>query len=109
MYRIGVIGDFDSICGFLALGLDVFPVGSVEEAENKLKKLCVEQYGIVYITEPLMEKMKSLCEKIAEEQLPAVIPIPTGVGSTGYGSTRMRDYVRQAVGSDIMFGGSQES
>lgn len=105
MYRIGVIGDFDSICGFYALGLDVFPVKSVGDAEDQLKKLCAEEYGIVYITEPLMQEMKETCDKLSEAMLPAVIPIPTGAGATGFAQTRMRNYVKQAVGSDIIFGG----
>jgi V/A-type H+-transporting ATPase subunit F len=102
MYRIGVIGDFDSICGFLALGLDVFPVVTACEAEQELKRLCSRQYGIVYITEPLMEQMEEICDKMAGEMLPAIIPIPVGTGGTGFGQNRIREYVRQAVGSDIL-------
>ena len=32
MYKIAVIGDYDSIYGFAALGLDTFPVKEAEEA-----------------------------------------------------------------------------
>ena len=66
MYRIGIIGDFDSICGFYALGLDVFPVGSADEAEKQLKKLCAGDYGVVYITEPLMQEIRYL-DKLVDE------------------------------------------
>ena len=104
MYRIGIIGDFDSICGFYALGLDVFPVGSADEAEKQLKKLCTGDYGVVYITEPLMQEIKEACSQLLIQQLPAVIPIPTGAGATGFAQKRMRDFVKQAVGSDIIFG-----
>ena len=34
MYKIAVVGDYDSIYGFAALGLDTFPV----YPEKKLKK-----------------------------------------------------------------------
>ena len=51
MYKIGVIGDYDSICGFAALGLDTYPVESLDEAEVTLKKLADGIYGIIYITE----------------------------------------------------------
>lgn len=104
MYRIGVIGDFDSICGFYALGLDVFSVQSAEEAEEQLKKLCAGEYGVVYITEPLMQELKDSCGHLLLQQLPAIIPIPTGAGATGFAQQRMRDFVKQAVGSDIIFG-----
>ena len=32
MYRIAVLGDYDSIYGFAALGLDIFPEEDPEEA-----------------------------------------------------------------------------
>ena len=32
-YRIAVIGDWESVMGFRALGLDTYPVTSVEEAK----------------------------------------------------------------------------
>ena len=35
MYRIAVLGDYDSIYGFAALGLDTFPEEDPEEAAKK--------------------------------------------------------------------------
>ena len=43
MYKIAVLGDRDSIYGFAALGLDIFPVSvsdDTAEAGKKLKELC---------------------------------------------------------------------
>ena len=34
MYKIAVMGDYDSIYGFAALGLDTFPVTSTEAGER---------------------------------------------------------------------------
>ena len=39
MYKIAVIGEYDSIYGFAALGLDTFPVSDPEEAKTKLQEL----------------------------------------------------------------------
>ncbi len=39
MYRIGVIGDYESICGFAALGIDIYGADSIEDAEKTLKNL----------------------------------------------------------------------
>ncbi len=36
MYKIAVLGDYDSIYGFAALGLDTFPVTAQEEAGERL-------------------------------------------------------------------------
>ena len=51
MYRIAVVGDYDSIYGFAALGLDTFPVNTHEEAGETLRRLAEGEYGIIYITE----------------------------------------------------------
>ena len=39
MYKIAVLGDYDSIYGFATLGLDTFPVTTHEEAAEELHKL----------------------------------------------------------------------
>ena len=51
MYKIAVLGDYDSIYGFATLGLDTFPVSTREEATEKLIRLASGGYGIIYITE----------------------------------------------------------
>ena len=51
MYKIAVIGDYDSIYGFATLGLSICPVKTREDARKKLKQLADGQYGIIYITE----------------------------------------------------------
>ena len=46
MYKIAVLGDYDSIYGFATLGLDTFPVSTREEAGEKLHQLTLGDYGI---------------------------------------------------------------
>ena len=48
MYKIAVVGDYDSIYGFATLGLDIFPVTSRKEAEEKLEHLAASKYGIIW-------------------------------------------------------------
>ena len=43
MYKIAVVGDYDSIFGFAALGLDTFAVQTREEAAEKLHQLRSEE------------------------------------------------------------------
>ncbi len=105
MYKIGVIGDYDSICGFSALGMDTFPVSHTGAAEKTLRNLAENGYGIIYITEEYIEKMPALFEKYQESQVPAVVPIPSCKGATGFGIGNVKRYVEQAVGSDIIFNG----
>ena len=47
MYRIAVLGDYDSIYGFAALGLDIFPEEDPEEAAKKLHELAGGSYAVV--------------------------------------------------------------
>lgn len=103
MYNIGVIGDYDSICGFSAVGFSIFPVESAEQARKELKTLANNDYGIIYITEPYMEELKEDCARYNEQATPCIIPIPTCTGVTGFGESRLKRCVEQAVGSDIIF------
>lgn len=102
MYKIAVIGDYENICGFAALGLDVYGVSGIDEAEETLKRLAAGSYGIIYIDENYIEKMPQLFEKYRKMQLPAVIPIPAGGKSSGFAMAQVKKYVEQAVGSDII-------
>ena len=104
MYKIAVVGDYDSIFGFAALGLDTFPVSSRKEAEEKLEALAGNQYGIIYITEDVAAECEKVIEKFKEQLLPAVILIPGVSGNTGNGVLGVKKSVEQAVGSAILFG-----
>lgn len=103
MYKIAVVGDYDSIYGFATLGLDTFPVSTRKEAEEKLEQLAGREYGIIYITEALAAECTHIIEKFQEQILPAIILIPGVSGNTGDGVQGVKDSVEKAVGSDILF------
>ena len=105
MYKIAVVGDYDSIYGFATLGLEICPAGNREEIRNILRRLAEEDYGIIYITEAAAAEVESDLEAFQERMLPAVIQIPGVSGNTGAGVQGVRRTVEQAVGSDILFGG----
>ena len=104
MYRIAVIGDYDSIYGFATLGLDTFSVDTYEEAARRLHRLTSGKYGIIYITEKLAAQLKHEIDKYREQVTPAIILIPGVSGNTGKGIEEVKKSVEQAVGSDILFG-----
>lgn len=106
MYKIGVIGDRESVLGFQAVGLDVFPAGDAEEAKKTLKRLAKEDFAIIYITEQFYQYMMKEVEEYTDCRLPAVIPIPGKDGSLGIGMTSVKKSVERAVGADILFGGN---
>jgi len=107
MYKIGVIGDRESILGFKAVGLEVFPCDEAAEAKKILKKIAKEDFAIIYITEQLYQYMDEEIEEYRDLRLPAVIPIPNKDGSLGIGMTSVKKSVERAVGADILFGGEQ--
>lgn len=103
MYRIAVLGDRDSIYGFAALGLDVYPVSDGEEGGRTLRRLAEGDYAVIYVTEALCESLGEELEHYRERLLPAIIPIPGVNGNTGMGIRMVKHSVEQAVGSDIIF------
>jgi V/A-type H+-transporting ATPase subunit F len=101
MYRIAVMGDRDSIYGFSALGLDIFPVAE-EEAAVTLKKLAENHYAVIYITEALANAAVEVIDKYKDKNTPAIILIPGITGNTGAGLANVSKAVEKAVGSDII-------
>lgn len=103
MYKIGVLGDYDSICAFAALGLDVVSVQTVKEAEESIKNMASGNYGIIYVTEQYFKELEGVIESYCEKLTPAILPIPAVKGTQGTGRERMKKFVEQAVGSDIIY------
>lgn len=113
-YRIAIIGTKETVGGFALLGVDIVPVESSTQAVEELLRLKkkttpdekgVERntYAIIFITEDLAGALSPEDEKkLARGALPAIIPIPSHRGSTGYGLNRLKRIVERAVGSDIL-------
>ena len=102
MYKIAVMGDKDSIYGFAATGMSVFPVNDVDEAKNILKKTANSDFGIIYITEALGYKIAEEIEEYRFKSKPAIILIPGINGNTGSGMADVNKSVEKAVGSNIL-------
>mgnify|MGYP001047326278 CR=1 FL=1 len=104
MYKIAVLGDYDSIYGFATLGLSICPVKTTEEASDMFRQLAAgEKYGIIYVTESVAAQLGEEIEKYREQTFPAIIQIPGVSGNTGAGVENVKKTVEQAVGSDILF------
>ena len=107
MYKIAVMGDYDSIYGFAAVGLDTYPLSDEREAEKQLHQLVSAQYAVIYITEEWAEKIAHAIDKYKDQILPAIILIPGVSGNTGKGVENVKKFVETAVGSDILFSNNQ--
>ena len=107
MYKIGIIGDRDSVLGFKAVGLSVQPCASLDEAKKALNKMAKEDYAILFITEGFAKDMQETIDQYKERKLPAIVPIPGMDGNYGVGFGNLKKSVERAIGADILFGGDQ--
>lgn len=101
MHKIAVLGDSDSICGFAALGLSVFPVSRAAQGTELLRKLAEEDYGVIYVTETLAEGMEKEIDQYRGRFSPAVVRIPEireGGRQSGSGILKL---MKQAAGSAL--------
>ena len=101
-YKIAVLGDPDSVLGFQALGLEVFPVESVDEAKHALHSMAKQSYAVIYLTEQLAKQMPADIAHYQDAVTPAIILIPGKDGSLGIGMNNVKIAVERAVGADIL-------
>jgi V/A-type H+-transporting ATPase subunit F len=102
MYKIAVMGDSDSVLGFKALGLDVYPVDDAEHARKTLRQLAKEDCAIVYMTEQLGVQIPEELARYKDALTPAIILIPGKEGSLGIGQENVTKSVVRAIGADIL-------
>ena len=104
MYKIGVLGGQETVMGFKALGLDVFPVENLEEARRTFRTISreEEQYAIIYVEENLAEGLSHEIDRFKDAPTPAVILIPGRDGSMGLGLSALQAAVERAVGTNIL-------
>ena len=98
---------------FAAIGCDVENVFNKEEAKEVLFALkkakqddsqenSKQKYAIIFILEEFIKDISDDdYKKLSSWALPAIIPLPSHKGSTGYGEMKIRKIVEKAIGSDI--------
>ena len=104
MYKIGVLGGRETVMGFKALGLDIFPVDNVEDARHTLRAITHgdDQYAILYVEENLAQALQHDIDRFKDEPTPAIILIPGRDGSLGLGQSALQAAVERAVGTNIL-------
>ena len=98
---IAALGDADTVFAFKAVGADAYSVTNEAEAREKLR-LLARNYDIIFITEQFAELLPDLIARYKARPFPAVIPIPSASGSTGYGRRLVKADVEKAIGTDIL-------
>lgn len=101
-YRIAAVGDWESVMGFRALGLDTYPVSNPAEAKDKIRELAKTDCAVIYLTEQLAQGMDDVLSRYKDELRPAIILIPGRQGSLGIGKNNIQRAIERAVGADIL-------
>ena len=105
MLKIAVIGGADTVMGFKALGLDVFPAAGQEEAREVFRRVTREseaEYAIIYVEENLAGYLEHEIARYKDVPSPAIILIPGREGPLGLGQSALKAAVEKAVGPDIL-------
>lgn len=105
MLKIAVLGGRDTVMGFKALGLDVFPASGAEEAKEIFRHLtreADEEYAIIYVEENLAQYLEHEIARYKDVPSPAIILIPGREGPLGLGQSALKAAVEKAVGIDIL-------
>ena len=101
-HKIGVLGNDNSVLIYRMLGFDVYQIDNPEEASRKIDELAQDDYGVIYVTETVAEKILETIHRYDDEILPAIILIPDHTGTRGIGRKRVQENVEKAVGQDIL-------
>lgn len=98
------MGGRETVMGFKALGLDVFPVENAEDARLTLRRITRpdEEYTIIYIEEGTAKDLSAEIDRFKDSPTPAIILIPGREGPLGLGRSALKSAVERAVGSDIL-------
>ena len=100
--KIGVIGDKDSVLGFMAVGFRVFMTDDPKKAAEILENAIDSGFAVMYITDDLLAEIPESYEKYKTEPMLAIIPIPSKTGALGIGMANIKRSVERAVGADIL-------
>ncbi len=112
-YRIAIMGSKEAVAGFALLGVDVVAIQDESRASEELMRLKKKThviegkernvYGVVFVAEQILQSLSAEdTKRLSKGALPAVIPLPSHHGSSGFGLRRLKQIVERAVGSDIL-------
>lgn len=102
MYKVGIVGDKDSIFIFKSLGLEFFPCECGEDAKKIIDKLALKNYAVIFVTENIAQQIMDVIDKYQKKYIPSVVLIPSSKGSLGIGIKKVNDNVEKAVGVNIL-------
>jgi vacuolar-type H+-ATPase subunit F/Vma7 len=101
---IAFIGQERLLRVFTYFGADVFPVSSVQEADEKLQELATNTqtpWQLIYIEEALADELQGQIKMLNRNPLPVISIVSSRGKSRGLGKTILHNLVRKATGVDM--------
>lgn len=103
MYKIGIIGERESVLCYMALGFHVFEADSPEQASVALHKAARSgEYAALFIEEAFAAPLAEEIARYRDDPIPAITVLPGKNGSRGMGAAALKDAMERAVGADIL-------
>ncbi len=100
--RVAFLGSKDTVAGFTPLGVATFPVNGYDSARDAFTICLKNRFAILFVTEEISELLEKELKSIRFEPTPAVLVVPSMMGSKWLGLSRLRNLVEKAVGADIL-------
>lgn len=101
-YKIGVIGDKESVLPFKLFGFTVRYGNDLQAIETAFDELVAANYGVIYITEACAQQIEAKIDLFNDRLTPAVVLIPNHDGSKGVGRQAIQKNMEKAVGQNIL-------
>ncbi len=101
-YKIGVVGDKDSVSPFDYLALMYSMVRQRLKSRKTIDEMAKNEYGVIYITEQCANLVPETIERYKGQLTPAIILIPSHQGTLGIGLEEIQNSVEKAVGQNIL-------
>lgn len=100
--KLAAIGENNIMLIFKAIGVDVFPSTTSQEAGAQIRRLAKEGYNIIFITEEIAAKLDPIIREYSYEFLPSIVVIPGLRERNNYALRRLRQAIIKAVGADVI-------
>jgi V/A-type H+-transporting ATPase subunit F len=102
--KIAIIGDQDTVTGFMLGGIkDGYPVDNMEEAGKTLDNLVRKDYSIIITTEKIGDGLREKIDNLTSERaLPMIIEIPDKTGSIERETDPLRELIKRVIGVEMV-------
>ncbi len=103
MAKVVIVGSRAAILPFKAVGVELLPADTVDDARAELRKIAVGMdEGLVFIPEELAEACRAEMTEIRRKPGVAALALPSTTGPAGRQREHIRQLVRRSIGVDLM-------